>query len=243
MKGLNHNSKKNQVFIDLSHTIESGLVTYKGLPAPLICDYLSREESRKRYLGGAEFKIEKLEMVGNTGTYLDSPFHRYADGKDLSQLELESLSDIDGVVINVPYFETLEITPQHIIPYNVRNRAVLFHTGWDQFWNTENYYEKNPYLTMESAEYLRDQQAKMVGIDSLNIDNTLRDSRPVHSVLLGANIYIVEHLCNLSSLPQEGFKFCAIPPKLKGVGSFPVRAFAKIPSALPFIPHSISFFI
>ena len=221
--------KSNSLFIDLSHTIENGLVTYKGLPAPVICDYLSREDSKKFYEAGTEFQIGKIEMVTNTGTYIDCPFHRFAQGKDMSEVGLEHFADLDGIVIRVPFKETLAVTPAHLEGYEIRNRAVLIHTGWgDACWNTENYYENHPYLTREAAEYLRDCQVKLTGIDSHNIDNTTGKSRPVHTTLLGADILIVEHLCNLYLLPQEGFLFSAIPPKFKGVGTFPVRAMAKL---------------
>jgi len=214
--------------IDLSHIIENGLVTYKGLPAPVICDYLSRENSRKFYEEGTEFQIGKIEMVANTGTYLDCPFHRFEHGKDLSEITLESFTDIEGMVIHVPFTDTLSVTPEHFKGHEVRNRAVLVHTGWDKHWNTELYYENHPYLTKEAAEYLRDNGAKLVGIDSHNIDDTRGRSRPVHTTLLGSEILIVEHLCNLYSLPDNGFTFSAIPPKFKGVGTFPVRAMAKV---------------
>jgi len=219
---------ENDVLIDLSHTIENGLITYKGLPAPIICDYLSREDSKKFYEEGTEFQIGKIEMVTNTGTYLDCPFHRFENGKDLSETGLESLTDLEGVVIRVPYSETLHITEDHLKDYEIRNRAVLIHTGWDMHWNTENYYENHPSLTKTAAEYLRDCSVKLVGIDSHNIDNTSGKSRPVHTILLGAEILIVEHLCNLYLLPDDGFLFSAVPPKFKGVGTFPVRAMAKI---------------
>ena len=218
----------NAVLIDLSHTIENGLITYKGLPAPIICDFLSREDSKKFYEEGTAFQIGKIEMVTNTGTYIDCPFHRFENGKDLSETGLESFTDLDGIVIRVPYSETLEITREYLKNYEIRNRAVLVHTGWDQYWNTENYYENHPYLTKDAAEYLRDCGVKLVGIDSHNIDDTRGKSRPVHTTLLGAEILVVEHLCNLYLLPQEGFTFSAIPPKFKGAGTFPVRAMAKI---------------
>ena len=217
------------VFIDLSHTIEVGLVTYKGLPAPIICDYLSREDSKHFYEAGTEFQIGKIEMVTNTGTYLDCPFHRYQNGKDLSEIGLEAFTDLDAVVINIPFQDTLAVTEEHLKNYELRNRAVLIHTGWgDQHWDTENYYENHPYLTQGAAEYLKTCEVKLVGIDSHNIDNTNGRSRPVHTILLGAEILIVEHLCNLYLLPQDGFTFSAIPPKFKGVGTFPVRAMAKV---------------
>lgn len=167
-------------------------------------------------------------MVSNTGTYIDCPFHRFENGKDLSEIGLESFVDLDGIVIQVPFTDTLTVTEDHFKNYEVRNRAVLIHTGWDKNWNTENYYEVHPYLTKSAAEYLRDCNVKLVGIDSHNIDNTMGKSRPVHTTLLGAEILIVEHLCNLYLLPREGFTFSAMPPKFKGVGTFPVRAMAKI---------------
>ncbi len=214
--------------IDLSHTIESGLVTYKGLPAPIICDYLSRENSKQFYAEGTEFQIGKIEMVTNTGTYIDSPFHRFENGKDLSEIGLGQFAELEGVVIRVPYTDTLEITEEHLRNVDVENRAVLIHTGWDAHWNTDNYYENHPYLTAGAATYLKDAGAVLVGIDSHNIDNTAGKQRPVHSTLLGAEILIVEHLCNLYLVPDEGFRFSAVPPKFKGVGTFPVRAMANV---------------
>lgn len=223
-----HTGGQRNRLIDLSHTIEAGLVTYKGLPAPIVCDYLSRENSRLFYEAGTEFQIGKIEMVTNTGTYVDCPFHRFADGKDLSEVGLEAFTDLEGIVIRVPYTDALAITEAHVRNYELRNRAVLIHTGWDAFWNTETYYENHPFLTAEAALYLRDCGVKLVGIDSHNIDDTTGRSRPVHTTLLGADILIVEHLCNLALVPDEGFTFSAVPPKFKGVGTFPVRAMAKI---------------
>ncbi|ETZ23780.1 cyclase family protein [Pedobacter sp. V48] len=218
----------SDLFIDLSHTIEDGLVTYKGLPAPIICDYLSRENSKEFYAEGTAFQIGKIEMVSNTGTYIDCPFHRFENGKDLSEVGLECFTDLVAIVIHVPFSQTLEITEEHLKNYEIRNRAVLIHTGWDSNWNTEAYYEHHPYLTEGAAKYLRDCSVKLVGIDSHNIDNTQGKTRPVHTTLLGAEILIVEHLCNLYLLPADGFTFSAIPPKFKGVGTFPVRAMAKL---------------
>lgn len=216
------------MYIDLSHTIEDGLVTYKGLPAPIICDYLSREKSRANYEPGTEFQIGKIEMVSNTGTYVDCPFHRYADGKDLSEVGLESFADLEGIVIRADYRTALAIGPEVFRNHEIRGRAVLIDTGWAKHWNTSAYYENHPYLTAESASYLKQNGVKLVGIDSHNIDDTRGKSRPVHSTLLQAEILIVEHLCKLEDLPDEGFIFSAIPPKVKGMGTFPVRAFAKI---------------
>ncbi|WP_223585077.1 cyclase family protein [Sphingobacterium sp. GVS05A] len=214
--------------IDLSHTIEDGLITYKGLPAPHICDYLSREQTKQNYDGDTSFQIGKIEMVTNTGTYIDCPFHRFADGNDTAQTELKSFAQLDAVMIHIPFTETLKITEDHLKNREIRNRAVLIQTGWDRHWNTELYYQDHPYLTEQAAMYLRDCNVKLVGIDSHNIDDTAGRTRPVHTVLLGAGILIVEHLCNLNKLPDQNFKFTATPPKFKGVGTFPVRAFASI---------------
>jgi len=231
-KRKSNNVGNGQYLVDLSHTIENGLVTYKGLPAPVICDYLSREESKKFYAPGTSFQIGKIEMVSNTGTYIDCPFHRYEHGKDLSEVELKSFVDLDAIKISVPYSTTLSITIEHLRGHELRNRAVLIHTGWDKFWNTGNYYENHPYVTEEAAGYLKDCNVKLVGIDSHNIDDTRTNRRPVHSTLLGAEILIVEHLCNLSVLPSDNFLFTAAPPKFKGVGTFPVRAMAKIKNGI-----------
>ncbi|MDR2272435.1 MAG: cyclase family protein [Sphingobacterium sp.] len=214
--------------IDLSHTIEDGLITYKGLPAPIICDYLSREQSKQNYDSDTSFQIGKIEMVTNTGTYIDCPFHRFADGKDTAQTALKDFAQLDAVMIHIPFTETLKITEDHLKNREIRNKAVLIQTGWDKHWNTELYYQNHPFLTEQAAMYLRDCKVKLVGIDSHNIDDTDGRTRPVHTVLLGAGILIVEHLCNLNKLPAENFTFTAAPPKFKGVGTFPVRAFASV---------------
>ncbi|WP_104382942.1 cyclase family protein [Sphingobacterium sp. HMA12] len=216
------------VLIDLSHTIEDGLITYKGLPAPIICDYLSREQSKQNYDSDTSFQIGKIEMISNTGTYIDCPFHRFADGKDTAQTALKDFVQLDAVMIHIPFTETLKITEDHLKNREIRNKAVLIQTGWDKHWNTELYYQNHPFLTEQAAMYLRDCKVKLVGIDSHNIDDTDGRRRPVHTVLLGAGILIVEHLCNLNKLPAENFTFTAVPPKFKGVGTFPVRAFASV---------------
>jgi len=215
-------------FVDLSHTVEHGLITYKGLPAPVICDYLSREDSRKHYAEGTEFQIGKIEMVANTGTYLDSPFHRYEDGKDLSQLALESLADLNGVVVKAAGSAVRAIGRAAFGDTDVKGKAVLVHTGWDAHWKTDRYFEGHPFLTKEAARFLADGGAALVGIDSYNIDDTDDWSRPAHSILLDADIPIVEHMCRLEQLPREGFRFSAVPVKVKGFGTFPVRAFAIV---------------
>jgi kynurenine formamidase len=214
--------------VDVSHVVEHGLVTYKGLPAPIICDYLSREESRQHYAEGTEFHIGKIEMVANTGTYLDSPFHRFAHGKDLSQLDLISLANLDAVVIRAVGQAGRAITPAAFAGLDLKGRAVLVHTGWDAHWKTDQYFEGHPFLTAGAAAYLVEAGAALVGIDSLNIDDTGDGRRPVHTTLLGADIPIVEHLCGLDALPDARFKFFAVPVKVKAFGTFPVRAFGLV---------------
>jgi kynurenine formamidase len=220
--------KRRAGYIDLSHTVYDGLVTYKGLPAPVICDYLSREASRERYAQGTEFQIGRIEMVTNTGTYVDCPFHRDADGEDLSEVTLERFADLDGVVIRADYRRGLAVDAPAFKGLDLRGRAVLVHTGWDEHWATDRYFEGHPFLTEAAAVFLREAGVKLAGIDSLNIDDTRGGSRPVHSTLLRAGILIAEHLCNLGSLPDQGFTFSAVPPKFKGAGTFPVRAYAKL---------------
>ena len=211
--------------IDLSHTIEHGMVTYKGLPGPIICDYLSRETSRSKYAPGTEFNIGRIDMVANTGTYLDSPFHRYADGKDLSDLPLQSLANLDCVVSRVdpdagPAIDHLPLTQEQ-----VRGRAVLLYTGWDRHWRTDAYSTGHPYLTERLARWLVEAGVVLVGIDSFNIDSVTTGERPVHSVLLRNEIPIVEHMRGLAAVPDEGSRFFAVPAKVKAFGTFPVRAF------------------
>jgi arylformamidase len=214
--------------VDLSHTIEEGMITYKGLPAPLICDFMSREASKKLYDEGTTFQIGKIEMVANTGTYLDSPFHRFESGKDLAELHLSSMADLEGVVVRVEGISGRAVDRNAFLPVNVRGKAVLVHTGWARNWRTDQYFEGHPFLTENAATYLKEQGAVLVGIDSLNIDDISGGARPVHTTLLGADILIVEHLCNLGQLPVSGFSFTAVPAKVKGMGTFPVRAFAKL---------------
>lgn len=214
--------------IDLSHTVEDGLITYKGLPAPLICDFLSREDSRKTYAEGTEFLIGKIEMVSNTGTYLDSPFHRFADGKDLSELKLEQLAGLEGLLVHVPQSQRA-IDERTFAGLDVRGKAVLVHTGWSRHWKTDQYFEGHNFLTAGAAEALKAGGVTLVGVDTYNIDDTTDMKRPVHTTLLGANILIVEHMCNLEQIPEgKPFTFYAVPVKVKGFGTFPVRAFVKI---------------
>ncbi len=216
------------MLIDLSHTVEDGMITYKGLPAPVVCDYLSREASRKLYAPGTDFQIGKIEMVANTGTYLDSPFHRYADGKDLSELSLDRLANLEAVVVRWEFGKGRAIGLKTLHGLDVRGKAVLIHTGWSAHWRTDSYFEGHPFLTREAAEHLRLMGARLVGIDSYNIDDTDDMTRPVHSTLLGDDIPIVEHMTGLDRLPDVGSRFFAVPVKVKRMGTFPVRAFGIV---------------
>ena len=215
--------------IDLSHEIRDNMITYRGLPAPVICDFMSRDESRAKYAHGTEFQIGKIEMVGNTGTYLDSPFHRFADGKDLSQLALESLVNLDCVVVDARIRMSRAIDQSWFSNIDVNGKAVLVLTGWDVHWCTDEYFEAHPHLTEGAAQVLVENGAVLVGIDSLNIDCIDDGTRPVHTTLLGAEVLVVEHLCNLDRVPATGCRFFAAPVKVVGFGTFPVRAFAIAP--------------
>jgi kynurenine formamidase len=216
------------MLVDVSHVVEHGLITYKGLPAPLICDFLSREQSRSHYAPGTEFQIGKIEMVANTGTYLDSPFHRYANGRDLSQLPLERLANLEGVVIPADLSNGRAISRAAFQDHDLQGKAVLVRTAWDRHWRTDQYFEGHPFLTKDAAAYLVEAGAAIVGIDSLNIDDIGDLTRPVHSTLLAAEIPIVEHLRGLGQLEASSFRFFAVPVKIKNMGTFPVRAFGLL---------------
>ena len=211
--------------IDLSHAIETGMTTYKGLPAPHICDFWTREESRAFYDDGSTFQIGRIDMVANTGTYLDAPFHRYADGDDLAALDLGRLAGLPGLVVRS---DAMALGGDAFEGIDVAGKAVLVHTGWDRHWRTEAYFTDHPFLTEAAAKRLVAGGAALVGIDSHNIDDTRTRSRPVHSALLGAGVLICEHMTNLGALPDSGFAFTATPPKIAGMGTFPVRAFASV---------------
>ena len=211
--------------IDLSHVVEDGMVTYKGLPAPVVCDFLSREASREHYAPGTEFHIGSVQLCANTGTYVDSPFHRYPDGADMAELPLDRLADLDAVVVDS---REQALDRSALEGVKVAGRAVLVRTGWSRHWRTDAYFEGHPFLTADAAAHLVDQGALLVGIDSLNIDDTATGERPVHSTLLAAGIPICEHLTNLEALPAAGFRFSAVPVKLRGLGTFPVRSYAVL---------------
>jgi len=215
-------------FIDLSQTITEGMITLRGFPAPIICDFISREASRKRYAEGTSFQMGKIEMAANTGTYIDSPFHRFENGADISELDLANMADLDSVLVRATGMQGRAVDRHAFAATDARGKAVLVHTGWAEHWGTEQYFDNHPFLTKAAAVYLQEQGAVLVGIDSLNIDDTDDGERPVHTTLLGAGILIVEHLRGLEQLPAAGFTFTAAPAKVKGIGSFPVRAFAKL---------------
>jgi kynurenine formamidase len=215
--------------VDLSHTIEEGMVTYKDLPAPVVCDFISREASQAMYDEGTEFQIGRIDLVGNTGTYVDAPFHRFADGIDLAELPLESIADLDGVTLRWEIkSDTRAIGPDLFHGVDLAGRAILINTGWDRHWRTDAYFEGHPYLTADAAQCLKDHGARMVGIDSYNIDDTEDGARPAHTILLGNGIPICEHMTGLRALPPSDFRFSAVPPKVRAMGTFPVRAFARI---------------
>ncbi len=215
--------------IDLSHEIEDGMVTYRGLPAPAISDWLTRDASKARYGAGTTFQIGKIELLANTGTYIDAPFHRYEDGRDVAGYALETVADLPGVVVRATDGRGRAIDASRFSKLDVKGKAVLVHTGWDAHWRTDTYSAgQHPFVTRDAAEYLAKARVALVGIDSLNIDDDKDGSRPAHTILLGGGVAIVEHMTNLAALPDVGFRFFAVPPRVKGMGSFPVRAFARV---------------
>ena len=200
------------------------MVTYRGLPAPHLCDYWKREDSAANYDDGSSFQIGRIDMVANTGTYLDTPFHRYAEGDDLAGVALERLAGLDGICVRA---EAMEAGPELFEGLDVAGKAVLVRTGWDRHWRTDAYFDDHPFLAEAAARLLAERGVALVGIDSYNIDDTGRRTRPVHTVLLGAGVLICEHMTGLAALPASGFAFSAVPPKVAGMGTFPVRAFAS----------------
>ncbi|CAM4049311.1 cyclase family protein [Nocardiopsis rhodophaea] len=215
--------------VDISHQITAGMTTYPGLPGPEIDDHLTFEDSRQRYAPGTEFRIGRISMVANTGTYLDTPAHRYRDGADLADLDLEKVAGLPGLVVEP---QEREIGPEAFKGLDVEGRAVLIRTGWDRHWRTEAYGSpEHPFLSEAAARALVEAGAALVGIDSVNIDDTSEaagGARPAHSALLAAGVPVVEHLCDLGRLPAEGFAFFAVPVKVRGLATFPVRAFAMV---------------
>jgi arylformamidase len=223
-------------FVELSHVISAGMITYPGLPAPEITSHLTREDSRGVYAPGTEFAIDRITMVGNTGTYLDSPFHRYGDGTDLAGLPLERLADLPAVVVRTAGSGVRAVGTGSLEHLDVAGRAVLLHTGGDAHWSTPRYAVDAPYLTEAGARWLVDHGAALVGIDAVNIDDitpAAAGARPAHTLLLGAGIPVVEHLTGLANLPPTGARFTAAPPRVTAFGTFPVRAYATVPAIEP----------
>ena len=212
--------------IDLSHPVVHGMTTYPGLPGPVITDHLTREASREHYAPGTEFHIGRIEMVANTGTYLDTPAHRYADGTDLADTPLDRMVNLDTIVVDAvgrPATDASDLSG-----LVMRERAVLIRTDHSRHWGTDGYFRDHPLVTGDAAAWLVEHGAALVGIDSLNIDDTSTGERPAHSTLLAAGIPVVEHLCNLDALPGSGFRFSAAPVAVRGMGTFPVRAYAVV---------------
>ncbi|BBD09851.1 cyclase family protein [Desulfovibrio ferrophilus] len=213
------------MLIDLSHNIVAGMTTFPGLPGPVLGEHLSREASKAHYAPGTTFHIGSIDMVANTGTYLDAPFHRHENGVDVAGLRLESLADVPVALLRHPLKAGRAIDAEAFQGLDVRGKAVVVATDWSRYWGDEAYFTGYPFLTEQAAKWLRDAGAALVGIDSLNIDDDTDPTRPVHTILLGAGIPIVEHLTRLDEVPEDGARFFAVPPKVCGLGSFPVRAF------------------
>jgi arylformamidase len=214
-------------FIELSHVIREGMVTYPGLPAPIFTPHLTREDSKAKYAPGTEFAMDIVTMIGNTGTYLDSPWHRYEGGADLAALPLDTLVDVPTEVFRLESGRSID--PALLGGRELEGKAVLLHTGWDRHFGTPAYAVGAPFLSADGVDYLIDAGVVLVGIDSLNIDNTEgTGERPAHTRLLAAGIHVVEHLTNLGALPDSGARFTATPPLVEGFGTFPVRAFARL---------------
>lgn len=221
----------DHTLVELSHVVMAGMITYPGLPGPEITPHLTRNASRANYASGTEFAIDRISMVGNTGTYLDSPFHRYADGTDLADLPLASVADLPTIV--VPLSDSVErgITAEALAGLEPAGCAVLLHTGWDRHWGTDAYGGPAPYLTGSGARLLAGRGAALVGIDSVNIDSTDGGERPAHSILLAAGIPVLEHLTGLGGLPVTGARLHAAPVRVRDFGTFPVRAYAVVDGA------------
>jgi len=222
-------------YVDLSHVVTAGMTTYPGLPGPEITPHLTRAASRGVYAPGTEFAIDRISMVGNTGTYLDSPYHRYPDGADLAGLSLDRLADLPAVVVRTAGTGLRAVDIGALAAHDVAGRAVLLHTGGDAGWGTPDYARHAPYLTEAGARWLVEHDARIVGIDAVNIDDTesadpaQKGARPAHTLLLAASIPVVEHLTGLEQLPPHGARFTAVPPRIAGFGTFPVRAYAAVP--------------
>jgi len=214
------------MLVDLSHVITDGMQTYPGLPVPVIADHLTRAAAEEFYGPGITFQIGLVTMCTNTGTYLDVPFHRFADGYDLTALDLRAVADVPGVCLDRRGEMTIDLTADDL--GGAGGRAVLIRTDHSLGWGTDAYFGGHPHLSAAAADALVAAGVSCVGIDSLNIDGTSGGERPVHTTLLGAGIPIIEHLTNLAALGRSDFRFTAVPPKIEGAGTFTVRAFARI---------------
>ncbi len=214
--------------VDLSHEIVDGMITHPGIPAPSISTFLSHETSAARYAPGTTFEIGRIDLVANTGTYLDTPAHRYRGRPDLAGLGLERVVELDGVVVDCRGRAEQAIGPEAFDGVAIAGRAVLVATGWDAHWGTPAYLADNPFLTEAAARHLVESSAALIGIDSLNVDSLADPRRPAHTAILGAGIPLVEHLTGLDALPPDGWRFFAVPPRIRGMATFPVRAFALI---------------
>src|SRR5438093_13429730 len=189
--------------IDLSLEIEDGMVTYRGLPAPVISDWLSRDASKARYGAGTTFQIGRIELLANTGTYIDAPFHRYEDGRDVAGYALDMVADLPGVVVRVTGERGRAIDASRFSTLDVTGKAVLVHTGWDAHWRTDTYSGgQHPFLTRKAAEHLVKAAAALVVLDSLHIDDDKDGSRPAHTLLLDAGQRIGEHMSHLGAAPH-----------------------------------------
>lgn len=226
-------AERNRTLVELNHPITEGMTTYPGMPGPVITPYLTREDSRSHYEAGTEFSIGRIEMIANTGTYLDTPNHRYPDGFDLAGLDLAKVADVPTTVIDLSGAETRAIGPESLAAHAIGGTAVLLRTDWSRHWGTDAYLAtaEAPYLTAEGARFLVEAGAVLVGIDSVNIDNAAgAGPRPAHTLILGAEIPILEHLTGLDRLPATGARLHAVPPRIHGFGTFPTRAYAIIES-------------
>ena len=223
-----HRPERLRRFVELSHAISAGMTTYPGLPVPQIQPHLTRERSRCSYAEGVEFAIDEITMVGNTGTYLDSPFHRYADGLDLASLPLERFVELPAVVVRTVGSGVRAVGVGAVAAIDVDGMAVLLHTGGDRDFGTPAYAQDAAFLSAEAARWLVDHGAALVGIDAVNIDDTGDPARPAHSILLGAGVPVVEHLTRLDQVPPSGARFTAAPVRVTDFGTFPVRAYAAV---------------
>jgi arylformamidase len=214
-------------FIEVSHRVVPGMKTYPGLPEPVVDVIVDYESSRERYGGKAEFFIASLHLCGNTGTYVDSPHHRYPTGVDLADLPLERVAHVPAIVVDATgadraigadVFRGVELT----------GKAVLVRTDFSRHWGTDAYFTGHPFLTPHSVEVLAQAGPAFVGIDSLNIDDTEDLSRPAHTRLLAAGIPVCEHLTNLAAVPRQGARLHAVPIAWVGGATFPVRAYVIV---------------